>query len=147
MTTFIPQYKRDQNNVDHAYGYIVKSYPEEGGGFYFLERHVQYTNKKTKKEHDEVIQVYHLGKPFVQPWVKYPVTQLADMGLLLGNNNDLLEQAAATVSKNPEITVELMEHVSKEYQVYITAKIADINYVFSPETTFKSDKEFKYGEV
>ncbi|BEG72587.1 hypothetical protein [Pseudomonas phage PA1C] len=147
MSAFIPQWRRDTNNIDHKYGFELAAYGNtNGSGIYaFIERHVKYVNKKKKQEHDEVIQVIHLGKPYIRNWVHYPVINSTDLGLLFGHDDDMLDDAYNRIQTAEYVSVELMESISKEYQVYITAVIDDIKYVFSPERTFKSDEGYENG--
>ncbi|MFO5795224.1 hypothetical protein, partial [Klebsiella pneumoniae] len=55
--------------------------------------------------------------------------------------DDLMKVNILIQSSN-SVSIELMESISKEYQVYITAVINNIKYVFSPERTYVSDEGY-----
>ncbi|HFH4533326.1 hypothetical protein [Pseudomonas aeruginosa] len=143
MKAFIPKWRQDPNNTDHTYGYELAMYTSVSGNYAFIERHVKYYNKKKKQWCDETIQVIHLGKLNSFIWKHYPVISFRDVGVIYGRLVfDELKKVNKLIQSSNSVSIELMESISKEYQVYITAVIDGIKYVFTPERTFKSDEGY-----
>ncbi|BBI55957.1 phage protein [Pseudomonas phage PA02] len=145
MKAFIPKWRQDPNNTAHTYGYALNTYPSVSGNRVFIERHVKYYNKKKKQWCDETIQVIHLGKLRSYIWKHYPVISFSDVGIICGSDLDELEKVSKLIQSSNSVSIELMESISKEYQVYITAVINKIKYVFSPERTYVSDEGYVNG--
>ncbi|MCT4994510.1 hypothetical protein LZK84_17845 [Pseudomonas aeruginosa] len=143
MKAFIPKWRQDPNNVDHKYGYELNAYTSVSGTRVFIERRVEYYNKKKKQWCDETIQVIHLGKLNCYIWKHYPVISFRDFGVIYGRLEfDELKKVNKLIQSSNSVSIELMESISKEYQVYITAVINNIKYVFSPERTYVSDEGY-----
>lgn len=58
VVPFIPQWKRDQNNYDHRYSWVVTQRRD----YAFIERRVHYRRRKQGDIQMDTIQVIHLGK-------------------------------------------------------------------------------------
>ncbi|AEH03757.1 hypothetical protein AVT69_gp332 [Pseudomonas phage PhiPA3] len=58
VVPFIPQWKRDQNNYDHRYSWVVTQHRD----YMFIERRVYYRRRKQGDIQFDTIQVIHLGK-------------------------------------------------------------------------------------
>ncbi|MFO5736457.1 hypothetical protein, partial [Klebsiella pneumoniae] len=75
----------------------------------FIERRVEYYNKKKKQWCDETIQVIHLGKLNCYIWKHYPVISFRDVGVIYGRLE--FEEIKKVKKHTQETNSESSEHM------------------------------------